>query len=99
MHTRMDKNGEFIQFLADEYYLGILRLTSRKECSAMQLSRELNIPASTVYNKLKLLEEAEIIQNVKTLIDRAGNHVKYYRSTVRDATIEFHEGEILTNIK
>lgn len=31
------------------------------------MSCELNMPTSTVYKKLKLLEDAEVIQNVKTL--------------------------------
>lgn len=99
MHTRADKNGDFIEFLADECSIGILALTSKKECSAMQLSRELNMPTSTVYKKLKLLEDAEIIQNVKTLIDRAGNQEKYYRCTVHEATIKFQDGEISTSLE
>jgi predicted transcriptional regulator len=84
----------FIEFLADECSSRILELTSRKECSAVQLSHELNMPISTVYKKLRLLEEAEVIQNVKTLIDRAGNHEKYYRCIVHDATVNFRDGEI-----
>ncbi len=99
MHARADKSEEFIEFLADECATGILTLTSRKEYSAMQLSRELNMPTSTVYKKLKQLEDAEIIQNVKTLIDRAGNQEKYYRCRVRNATIKFHEGEISASIE
>lgn len=99
MHERADKSDEFIEFLADECSTGILTLTSRKEYSAMQLSRELNMPTSTVYKKLKQLEDAEVIQNVKTLIDRAGNQEKYYRCTVRNATIKFHEGEISANLE
>ncbi len=99
MQTRANKSEDFIEFLADECSGAIIVATSRKECSAMQLSRELSMPISTVYKKLKLLEDAEIIQNVKTLIDRAGNQEKYYRCIVRDAVVKFHEGEISISIE
>ncbi len=46
------------------------------------------------YRKLKLLEDAELIQTVKKLIDRSGNQEKYYRCIIRKATIEFIEGEL-----
>lgn len=76
-----------------------MSLTSRKEYPAMQLSIELDIPPSTVYRKLKLLEDAKLIQNVKTLVDRAGNEEKYYRCTIREATLKFSKGEFLINIE
>lgn len=60
----------------------------------MQLSHELDTPLSTVYRKLKLLEDAKLIQNVKTLIDHSGNQEKYYRCVIRKATVEFIEGEL-----
>jgi predicted transcriptional regulator len=97
--TRTENSGVFIECLADECCTGILELTSRNDYSAMRLSQELNMPSSTVYKKLKRLEDADIVQNVKTLIDRAGNREKYYRCTIQDATVNFDNGKVSVDIK
>ncbi len=94
-------NGEklFIRSLADDCSRAIMALTSGKEYSASQLSRELGIPATTVYRKLKHLEEANLIQNVKTLIDRSGNEEKYYRCVIQEAVVRFNEGKVLISVR
>jgi predicted transcriptional regulator len=94
MNSKTNNERVFITLLADECSCAIMSLTSRKEYSAMQLSHELDTPLSTVYRKLKLLEDAKIIQKVKTLIDRSGNEEKYYRCILHKATLEFREGEL-----
>jgi len=94
MNSKTNDERVFITLLADECSSAIMSLTSRKEFSAMQLSHELDTPLSTVYRKLKFLEDAELIQNVKTLIDRSGNQEKYYRCIIHKATLEFSEGEL-----
>ncbi|VVB92646.1 Uncharacterised protein [uncultured archaeon] len=99
MNLKTNSEDNFIQLLADECSKAIMSLTTRKEYSALQLSRELNIPSTTVYRKLKLLEEADMIQNVKTLIDRSGNEEKYYRCIIQEAIVKFNEGKVLITIK
>ncbi len=90
MNSKTKSEKVFIQMLADECSSAIMALTSRKEYSAMQLSRELDMPLSTLYRKLKLLENARLIQNVKMLIDRAGNQEKYYRCTIREGRVSIN---------
>ncbi|KCZ73553.1 putative transcriptional regulator [Candidatus Methanoperedens nitroreducens] len=90
----MDNGKVFIELLADKYSSAIMALTSQKECSALQLNQELNIPLSTVYRKLKLLENANLIQNVKTITDLSGNVEKYYRCTIHEARVGFHDGKV-----
>ncbi len=87
----IDKDA-LIELLTNKYTRAILSLTSTKECSACELSQELNIPLATVYRKLKLLENAKIIQNVKTIINLSCNEVKYYRCLIRNATVSFYNG-------
>ncbi len=94
MNPETNNERLFIAMLADECAFAILSLTSRKEYSAKQLSFELDTPVATVYRKLKLMEDARLIQNVKTLIDRAGNQEKYYRCTIHKATLEFKDGKL-----
>lgn len=99
MKSETNAEDVFIKLLADKYSRVIMALTSMKEYPALQLSLDLDIPLTTVYRKLKRLEDAKLIQNVKTLIDRAGNEEKYYRCTIREATLKFSKGEFLINIE
>ncbi len=94
-----DGVSEFLELLGNKYIDEILSLTSMKECSALELSKELNIPLATVYRKLKLLENSEMIENVKTTINLSGNEEKYYRCLVNEATVSFHDGKFSIDLK
>lgn len=98
MKLKTDDEIGFIKMLADESSKAIMELTSEKEHSALQLSLELDIPPTTIYRKLKLLEDAKLIQNVKTLVDRAGNEEKYYRCRIKEAVVKFSGGKVLIKI-
>jgi predicted transcriptional regulator len=99
MNPKTSDESVFIRLLADDCSRAIMALTSIMEYSATQLSRELGIPATTVYRKLKHLEEANLIQNVKTLIDRSGNEEKFYRCVIQEAIVSFDEGKVLISIR
>ena len=91
--------GDFLEILGNKYIDEILSLTSIKECSALELSKELNIPLATVYRKLKLLENSELVENVKTIINLSGNEEKYYRCLVNEATVSFNDGKFSIDLK
>src|SRR5574341_527336 len=93
-----DKSA-IIELLADKCIRAIASLTSKKEYSASELSDELDTSISTVYRKLKLLENFELIQHVKTVIDPAGNEEKYYRCVSREATVNFDGGKFSVSLK
>ena len=97
INPETNKN-EFIKLFSEESLRAIISMTSKEEYSALQISRELNIPLTTVYRKMKLLENASIIQHVKTVIDFSGNEERYYRCTIREATVKFHKGEFSIHI-
>ncbi|HEY9245887.1 MAG TPA: helix-turn-helix domain-containing protein [Candidatus Methanoperedens sp.] len=85
--------------LANRYSRMILSLTSKKECSASQLSQELGIPPATVYRRLKLLESTGLIRHVKTIINLTGNEEKYYRCAIREVSVNFHNGNLSVGFK
>ena len=85
------------ELLANKYSRTILSLTSIKECSASQLSQELDIPLATV--KLKLMESTGLIQHVKTIINLSGNWEKYYRCAIREASVHIHNGKLSVDFK
>ncbi len=92
-------NEEIIGLLADKQSKAILSLTSIKDCSAIQLSQELDIPLATIYRKLKLLEAAGIVQHVKTIINLQGNEERYFRCTISEATIRINSGVFSVDVK
>src|SRR3972149_6837203 len=88
-----------LELLGNKYIDEILSLTSQKDCCAIELSLELDIPLATVYRKLKLLEEKGMIEVSKTIINLSGNEEKYYRCLIDEATVNFHDGKISVDIK
>lgn len=84
-------NEKILNFLADEYSRKILTSTIKRECSARELALELKIPSATLYRKIKALEEAKLIKNVKSVRTQAGNDENYYRSTVKEISIKFND--------
>ncbi len=92
MKANMKNEEMLIELLGNKYSRAILSLTSRMECSAMLLCRELEIPLATVYRKLKLLEDNGLIKHVKTIIHLSGNEEKYYRCAIHDVKVSFHKG-------
>jgi predicted transcriptional regulator len=47
----MSDEEQLFELLANKYSRPILSLTSKKECSASQLSQELDIPLATLYQE------------------------------------------------
>lgn len=90
---------DFLGILGSKYINLILSLTSVKECSASELSNQLNIPLATVYRKLKVLEESGLVENVKTIINISGNEEKFYRCLISEATVNFHEGKLIVKVE
>ena len=93
------KNEEIlVEILGNKSSRAILSLTSRMECSAIQLCRELGIPLTTVYRKLKFLEDTGFVKHVKTIINLSGNEEKYYRCFINAITVNFNKGMLSVNI-
>lgn len=88
-----------IELLADDSSREILCLTSTKECSAIQLSNELDIPLATVYRKLKLLEKGGLIRHVKTIINLAGKEESFYCCLLCELTVRINKGTFSIEIR
>lgn len=99
MVAETNDDSAIIEHLADKCSITILSLTTMKEYSAIELSEKLNTSISTVYRKLKLLENTGLIQHVKIVVNLAGNEEKYYRCTIREATVSFKNGELSVSLK
>lgn len=94
------KNEEtFVELLGNKHTREILSLTSRMDCSAIQLCKELGIPLATVYRKLKLLENTGLIRHVKTIIHLSGNEERYYRCAINEIKVSFKKGALSVNFE
>ncbi len=99
MATKSNNEDRIVEYLADKCSRAMLALTSRREYSALELSAELNIPISTVYRKLKLLERSILVQHVKTVMNLTGNEEKYYRCVIREAIVSFKDGQLSVSLE
>ena len=88
----MKNEDVLIEILGNKSSRAILSLTSGMECSAIQLCQELGIPLTTVYRKLKVLEEIGLIKHVKTIINLSGNEEKFYHCMIDAVTVNFNKG-------
>ncbi len=95
----MDGEEQVIELLANKHSRAIISLTSVKECSAIQLSQELDIPLATIYRKLKLLEAAGLIQHVKTIINLQGNEERYFRCAISETIVHINSGVLSVEVK
>lgn len=93
-------NNEYllIALMADKYSRAILSISTDTEFSADRLIHELGIPKSTVYRKLKLLEDAGLVKHVKTVINLSGNEEKYYRCLLHKATVNLNGGKLSVDL-
>ncbi len=80
----MDKDRRdsksIISILANENSNKVLLSLFESDRSAQDLSRSLNIPLSTVYRTLTNLENEEIVQVNKMVLDSEGHHLKIYHT-------------------
>ena len=94
MTSKTSDQKLMLELLANDNSRDILCLTSKKEYSANQLGKELDIAPATIYRNLKHLEDAGMIQVVKTIMDYHGNEEKYYRRSVRRIIIDINNGKL-----
>jgi len=94
----MKNEDVLIEILGNKSSRAILSLTSRMECSAIQLCQELGIPLTTVYRKIKVLEETGLIKHVKTIINLSGNEEKYYHCVIEAINVNFNKGMLSVNM-
>jgi len=85
--------------LADEYSRQILSATVDEPVSALQLSRDFEIPITTVYRRIQDLMDAGLIAPVKSGRTVDGKWYDLYRSLLLRIDVSFEYGEIRVNAK
>jgi len=90
---KYDINQKTIKTLADLESRTILFSITHKSNLAENISKENKIPLSTVYKKLKELEQLSLIKIEKRDISEYGRVMKYYKSRISKAEISFRKSE------
>lgn len=88
-----------ISALADKYNREILGILSKEELSGQKIAEKLRIPTSTVYRKIKQLEELQLIKKTKVMRTLDGLDQSFYRGMISQVEIKFEDGKTKYHIQ
>ncbi len=83
---------DILDMIGDEHARTVLASISREPSSAKELSDRLELSQPTIYRRLELLEEHDLIKH-RTLVADDGNHYKEYLSNFNSTVISLEDDE------
>ncbi len=87
-----------LQAMADDCALAILKGTTEKACSAMEIIHQCALPPSSVYRRITEFVDAGLLTVERIVVTNDGKKFSLYRSTVRDMRAEYKAGEFELNV-
>jgi predicted transcriptional regulator len=90
---------ETSRLITEEYSAKILLATMGKPKTAFELSEKLGIPIAACYRKIRLLEQAGLIQCVERRLTQAGKRISLYKSSVKNAQIIVERNKLRARIE
>lgn len=81
---------EVLDTIGDEHARAILAAISIEPQSAKELAEETGLSLPTVYRRIEILEEHELVKD-RTLVADDGNHYKVYESNFDSTVISLEE--------
>ncbi|MFB6201933.1 MAG: ArsR/SmtB family transcription factor [Halorhabdus sp.] len=88
---------EILDTIGDEYARRVLAAISREPRSAKELSEECDLSLPTVYRRIEMLDEYDLIKD-QTLVADDGNHYKVYKSNFESTVITLEDDEYKVRI-
>ncbi|HYB04868.1 MAG TPA: helix-turn-helix domain-containing protein [Nitrososphaerales archaeon] len=98
MVVEQDRKEALLEALGDDYARKILVATVSQAKSADEIARDSGIPVSTCYRRVHELLSLRLLRIEKTIISDSGKKYETFRSTVKDATINFSSNEISVEV-
>ncbi|APW98233.1 transcriptional regulator [Halobiforma lacisalsi AJ5] len=83
---------EILDTIGDEHARTVLASISREPGSAKELAERLDLSQPTIYRRLDLLEENDLIKD-RTLVADDGNHYKEYTCNFNSTVISLEDDE------
>ena len=90
----MESDSNIASALADNYTREILTILGKEELSAQQIATKLDIPTSTTYRKIRVLEDLQLIKKTKVIRTTEGLGESYYRSLVLEINVKYKDGNL-----
>jgi predicted transcriptional regulator len=88
---------EILNTIGDEHARTVLAAISREPRSAKELSEEIGLSLPTIYRRLELLEDQNLIKQ-RTAIADDGNHYKIYECNFDSTVIALKDDEYKVRI-
>ena len=83
---------EILDTIGDEHARKVLAAISREPQSAKELSEECDLSLPTVYRRIEMLNEYDLVKD-QTLVAEDGNHYKVYESNFESTVISLEDDE------
>jgi predicted transcriptional regulator len=88
---------EVLDTIGDQHARRVLAAVSREPKPAKQLAEETDLSLPTVYRRIEMLDEYDLI-NDRTLVADDGNHYKVYESNFESTVISLQDDEYKVRI-
>ncbi|MFQ5440011.1 MAG: helix-turn-helix domain-containing protein [Nitrosopumilaceae archaeon] len=87
------KKDDLLEIVSDKYCRSILNTIMDKPKSAVELSRECEIPISTVYRRIQMLHDAKML-NTSGQISGEGKKFFLYKSKIKEIQTHYNNGNV-----
>jgi len=88
-----ERKESFLEILSDKYCRAILESVMDTPKSAIEVSREKDIPLSTVYRRVQQLHDSKMIRTSGVITDE-GKRLFLYESKIKEVNTSFRDGKI-----
>ncbi|MGY5150200.1 MAG: ArsR family transcriptional regulator [Candidatus Nitrosopumilus sp. bin_68KS] len=93
----LERKEVFLEILSDKYCRLILESIMNSSKSAIEISREKNIPLSTVYRRIQQLHDSHMVRT-SGVITEEGKRLFLYKSKIKEANTRFYDGKITVDV-
>ena len=87
----------FLEILSDKYCRLILESIMNTPKSAIEISRDKEIPLSTVYRRIQQLHDSHMIRTSGIITDE-GKRLFLYKSKIKEVNTRFYDGKIIVDV-
>jgi len=88
---------EILDTIGDQHARRVLAAISREPQSAKELAEECDMSLPTIYRRIEMLTEYELVKD-RTLVADDGNHYKVYESNFESTVISLEDEEYKVRI-
>ncbi len=92
-----ERKESFLEVLSDKYCRAILEAIMDMPKSVIEISQERKIPISTVYRRIQMLHDSNMIKTSGVITDE-GKRLFLYKSKIKEVNTSFRDGKIDVSI-